>query len=154
MTSSTIRPVASSDIPRLLSLVEQYWGFEGLAGFEATRVGAELERLLENPSLGSGWIATSADEPAGYLLAVYVFSLEHLGLTAEIDEFFVLPTFRGQGIGSGLLGAAEQEFARRRCTNVFLQIGHVNDSARDFYRAHGFGERSGFELLDKMLLRG
>ncbi|MGH8222405.1 MAG: GNAT family N-acetyltransferase [Woeseiaceae bacterium] len=152
--SPTIRPVAPGDIPRLLILVEQYWGFEGIAGFEATHVGTELERLCGNSALGSGWIAWAGDKPAGYLLAVYVFSLEHLGLTAEIDEFFVLPSFRGQGIGSALLRAAEDEFARKKCTNISLQIGHDNDGARTFYRAHGFGERSGFELLDKMLPRG
>lgn len=42
-----------------------------------------------------GWIAMDADKPIGYLLAVYVFSLEHLGLTAEIDEFYVVPEQRG-----------------------------------------------------------
>lgn len=149
-----IRPVTAGEIPSLLQLVEKYWDFEGLSGFDVARVGAELGRLCGDPALGSGWIARAGDRPAGYLLAVYVFSLEHLGLTAEIDEFFVLPSFRGQGIGSELLREAEDEFARRKCTNVYLQLGRENDGARAFYRAHGFGERSGFDLLDKMLPRG
>jgi len=46
---------------------------------------------------------------------------------------------------------AEAEFRRRRCTNVFLQIGKGNDRALAFYRAHGFDGRAGFDLLDKML---
>jgi ribosomal protein S18 acetylase RimI-like enzyme len=103
--------------------------------------------------LGSGWIATAKGAAVGYLLAVYVFSLEHLGLTAEIDEFFVLPSARGNGIGEALLRQAEDEFVRRKCTNVSLQLGRGNDRARVFYRAHGYGERAGFELLDKMLPR-
>jgi GNAT superfamily N-acetyltransferase len=90
-------------------------------------------------------------KPAGYLLAVYVFSLEHLGVTAEIDEFFVLPSCRGHGAGSQLLQAAEAEFARMKCTNVSLQLGRGNDTARTFYRRQGYSERAGFELLDKML---
>ena len=81
--------------------------------------------------------------PVGYLLAVYVFSLEHLGLTAEIDEFFVLPSARGRGIGEELLRLAEAEFVRRGCTNVSLQLGRGNDRARTFYRALGYGERDG-----------
>jgi GNAT superfamily N-acetyltransferase len=40
---------------------------------------------------------------AGYLLAVYVFSLEHLGVTAEIDEFFVLQSRRRHGVGTEFL---------------------------------------------------
>jgi ribosomal protein S18 acetylase RimI-like enzyme len=152
--NAIIRPMAKGDIPALLRLVEEYWIFEDIAGFDAARVTKELERLLADPALGSGWVAWAGHDPAGYLLAVYVFSLEHLGLTAEIDEFFVLPSFRGREIGSELLGAAEAEFIRRNCTNVSLQLGHGNDSARAFYREHGYGERAGFELLDKMLPRG
>jgi len=152
--NAVIRPLAVNDISALLRLVEEYWIFEDIAGFDPDRVTAELERLLADPALGSGWIASAGHDAAGYLLAVYVFSLEHLGLTAEIDEFFVLPSFRGREIGSGLLRAAEAEFVRRNCTNVSLQIGRENDRARAFYREHGYGERAGFELLDKMLPRG
>jgi GNAT superfamily N-acetyltransferase len=148
-----IRPVTVKDVPSLLPLVEQYWIFEDVAGFDGVAVARELERLCADPLLGSGWIATVKGAAVGYLLAVYVFSLEHLGLTAEIDEFFVLPSARGNGVGEALLRQAEDEFARRGCTNVSLQLGRGNDRARAFYRAHGYGERAGFELLDKTLPR-
>jgi ribosomal protein S18 acetylase RimI-like enzyme len=92
--------------------------------------------------------------PVGYLLGVYVFSLEHLGLTAEIDEFFVMPQQRGHGIGLQLLKIAEAVFVQAGCTNVSLQLSRRNDSARAFYRRQGYTERSGYELLDKMLRDG
>jgi GNAT superfamily N-acetyltransferase len=152
--SDEVRPLRAADIPGLLPLVEQYWIFEDIAGFDATRVARQLERLVADPGLGNGWIAVARGAPVGYLLAVYVFSLEHLGLTAEIDEFFVLPSARGKGAGDGLLRLAEAEFARRRCTSVALQLGRGNDRARAFYRAHGYGERAGFDMLDKMLGQG
>jgi len=149
-----IRPVSQADIPALLRLVEEYWRFEDISGFDPARVTVELERLLAETTLGSAWIASAGRDAAGYLIAVYVFSLEHLGLTAEIDEFFVLPSFRGRETGSKLLRIAEEEFVRRRCTNVSLQLGRGNEKARMFYRQHGYGERAGYELLDKMLPRG
>jgi GNAT superfamily N-acetyltransferase len=149
--TSTVRRAAAGDVPALLALIEQYWAFEDIAGFDPARVGGQLERLFADPRLGAGWLAEVNRKPAGYLLAVYVFSLEHLGLTAEIDEFFVLPSCRGQGAGSQLLQAAEAEFARVKCTNVSLQLGRGNDVAREFYRRHGYSDRAGFELLDKML---
>ena len=152
--SIDIRPITSKDIPALLPLIEQYWIFENVAGFATARVTKELQRFCADPALGSGWIATVDGKPVGYLLAVYVFSLEHLGLTAEIDEFFVLPSARGKGIGDELLRLAEVEFIRRGCTNVALQLGKGNDRARAFYRAHGYDERAGFELLDKRLPGG
>jgi GNAT superfamily N-acetyltransferase len=149
--SAEVCPAGATDVPDLLPLVEQYWIFEDIAHFEPARVGPELARALSDPGLMSGWVARLRGRAVGYLLAVYVFSLEHLGLTAEIDEFFVLPSARGKGLGDALLRAAEAEFVRRGCTNVSLQLGRGNDGARVFYRAHGYVERAGFELLDKML---
>jgi ribosomal protein S18 acetylase RimI-like enzyme len=132
-------------------LVSDYWTFEGIAGFEPPRIAQELTRLLSQPHLGAGWIAIVDGVAAGYLLAVYVFSLEHRGVTAEIDEFFVSSSRRGSGIGVDLLKAAESEFTRAGLTNVSLQVARNNDAGRRFYRARGYTARAGYELLDKML---
>lgn len=147
----TIRQATARDVPALLPLIADYWRFEDIGGFEPRRVAAQLTRLLSEPRLGIGWMAVAAGEAVGYLLGVYVFSLEHLGLTAEIDEFFVAPSQRGSGLGRKLLAAAESEFVRVGCTNVSLQLSRGNDAARVFYHRHGYTDRSGYELLDKML---
>ncbi|MEZ5553800.1 MAG: GNAT family N-acetyltransferase [Pseudomonadales bacterium] len=146
-----IKRAEPGDSVKLLPLVAAYWEYESISGFDQSRVGPPLERLLATPGLGAGWIAYQDKVAIGYLLSVYVFSLEHLGLTAEIDEFFVLPFGRSSGVGSELLGAAESEFVRIGCTNVSLQLSRANDAARRFYRRSGFAERSGYDLLDKML---
>jgi GNAT superfamily N-acetyltransferase len=149
-----IREATGGDVPALLPLVEEYWSFEAISGFESSCVAAQLKRLLSEPRLGAGWISTADGVAVGYLLAVYVFSLEHLGITAEIDELFVLSSQRGRGIGAELLKVAESEFRRVGCTNVSLQLSRHNSSARAFYRRHEYVERSGYELLDKMLHDG
>jgi GNAT superfamily N-acetyltransferase len=146
-----IRRATASDVPALLPLIADYWSFEAISGFEAQRVAAQLERLLSQPGLGAGWLAVVDGVAVGYLLAVYVFSLEHLGVTAEIDEFFVQPSQRGNGLGTELLETAEAEFVRAGCTNVALQLARGNDAGRAFYHRHGYTERSAYELLDKML---
>jgi GNAT superfamily N-acetyltransferase len=149
--NAEIRPATVADVPALVPLVEQYWAFEDITHFDLPQVSRVLSRALSDPARMSGWVARMDGDAVAYLLAAYVFSLEHLGLTAEIDEFFVLPGARGRGLGNRLLQLAEAEFRARGCTNVFLQIGRGNDGARVFYRANGFAERAGFELLDKML---
>ena len=135
--SNDIRPVTTKDIPALLPLIRQYWLFEDVAGFEPARVGRELEGAVADPKLASGWIAFARDEPVGYLLAVYVFSLEHLGLTAEIDEFFVLPSARGKGIGQALLKRVASIAAERGCARFEWSVLDWNQSAIDFYQRLG-----------------
>jgi GNAT superfamily N-acetyltransferase len=146
-----IRSATGADVRALVDLVEQYWKFEAIEGFDAVRIAALFQRMASQPGLGQAWIATADGEPAGYLLAVYVFSLEYQGLTAEIDELFVLPRFRRFGLGAKLLAAAEAAFRDGGCTVAFLQIGRDNAAARAFYRGHGYADRAGFELVDKKL---
>jgi GNAT superfamily N-acetyltransferase len=146
-----VRLATHDDIPGVMRLVADYWSFEGIGGFDAATLAAQLDHLLSNRRLGDLWVAATPDALAGYLVAVYVFSLEHKGVVAEIDEFYVVPTGRGRGVGHALLAAAETRFRELHCTNVSLQLGRDNDSARRFYHGHGYRDRAGFELLDKML---
>lgn len=146
-----IQPAGPTDVEVLLPMVEQYWRFEAIEGFDAARMRKLLTRVLEDEHLGRAWVATIYGEPAGYLLAVYVFSLEHQGVTAEIDEFFVLPAHRGLGLGHQMLAVAEAQFRVEGCTNVSLQLGRSNDEARKFYRSNGFEDRAGFDLVSKKL---
>ena len=145
----SIRRATPDDAGLLLPLVEDYWRFEELAGFDTARIGRELRRMLAEPRLGTGWLAEAGGRAVAYLLAVYVFSLEHRGMTAEIDELYVLPSARSGGVGARLLAAAEAEFAAAGCTNVSLPLGRANDGGRNFYCRHGYRPRAGFELLEK-----
>jgi GNAT superfamily N-acetyltransferase len=146
-----IRLAAPRDSATLVPLVEQYWRFEAIEGFDAGRVAALLERVLADAVLGRAWLATVDGRPAGYLLAVFVFSLEYQGLTAEIDELFVAQRHRSLGLGGKLLDAAEEHFRSTGCTHVALQIGRDNEAARAFYQRRGFTGRNGFELVSKAL---
>jgi GNAT superfamily N-acetyltransferase len=147
-----IRRARTGDIPQLLSLIRRYWDFEGIAGFAALRIELVLKELLEGPlPRGSIWVAEAHGTLAGYLIVVHVVSVEHQGLMAEIDEFFVLPESRARGIGTQLLAAAEAELAQRGCVRLQLQLALGNRRARAFYERLGFGARPGYELLDKPL---
>jgi GNAT superfamily N-acetyltransferase len=149
--SMDVRAASSADLPALVSLVRRYWEFEGIAGFDALRVELVLKQLFADPALGTVWVAESGARLAGYLIAVRVLSVEHQGTMGEIDEFFVVPEARGQGVGGRLLAAAECALARRGCVRLQLQLHTANSAARRFYARHGYAARGGYELLDKPL---
>lgn len=139
------------DVQQLLPLIEAYWQFESLAGFDPKRIASGLAELLSRPQQGACWIATAAGRPVGYLLGVYVFSLEHFGLTAEIDELYVVPASRGSGVGRALIETAEACFRDAGCSNVSLQLALGNAPARAFYRRMDYAPRERFVLLEKPL---
>ena len=151
--SVEIRAAALPDIPQLLALVRRYWEFEKIAGFTALRVELVLKQLLAEPRLGSAWVAEEGGQLIAYLIAVLVLSVEHQGLMAEIDEFFVRPEARGRGVGARMLAAAEAALAARGCVRLQLQLSETNEPARAFYERRGYGARGGYRLLDKALAR-
>jgi GNAT superfamily N-acetyltransferase len=146
-----IRSATLADVSGIASLVERYWEFEGIAGYHRPRIESLLAGLLSTADRGAIWVAESDAGPCGYLLAVFMFSLEHAGLMAEIDEIFVLPEMRSSGIGALLLAAAERDMRARGLRRLQLQLGVENHRGRAFYSSHGFLARSGYELLDKSL---
>lgn len=146
-----IRAALATDVPRLLALVRRYWEFEGIGGFDALRIELLLQQLTAPRAPGEIWVAAEAGQLRGYLILVHVLSLEHQGLMAEIDEFFVEPQLRSRGVGAALLAAAESALRARGCVRVQLQLAHGNVAARQFYERRGFAARAGYGLLDKAL---
>ncbi|MGA2778391.1 MAG: GNAT family N-acetyltransferase [Steroidobacteraceae bacterium] len=149
--SIQIRRAQVSDVAAIAPLVAAYWDYERIAGFERARVEAHLSTLLSGPERGGCWVAEHDAALAGYLIAVYVFSLEHGGLMAEIDEFYLRPHARHFGAGSALLAESEREMAAAGISRVQLQVGVRNDQARGFYERRGYRRRSAYDLYDKPL---
>jgi GNAT superfamily N-acetyltransferase len=144
-----IRFASTDDAAAIAALVERYWEFESIEGFDRLRVATLLAQLISEPQRGACWVAEADGRLAGYLLAVFAFSLEHGGLMAEIDEVFVSDEFRSAGLGSLLVTRAERDLAERGMVRLQLQLGVHNESARRFYQRHGFLRRAGYELFDK-----
>jgi GNAT superfamily N-acetyltransferase len=146
-----VRLATVGDIAGIASLAERYWKFESIDGFDRARIEALLGDLLSGPQRGACWVAEADGRLCGYLLAVFMFSLEHGGLMAEIDEVFVSQEMRSAGVGSFLVAQAERDLVRRGLVRLQLQLGVDNHRARRFYERHGFRRRAGYELLDKPL---
>lgn len=148
-----IRLADASDLSTLTALIERYWEFERIKGFDAARITTLLNELFRSPDRGQIWIASIDGRSVGYLLAAYLFSLEHGGLMAEIDEFFVVPEKRSLKIGAALLDAATTAMTQRGITHAQLQLDIHNTRGQRFYEQHGFAALSAYGLLHKSLQR-
>jgi len=150
-TGAEVRLAISTDTLQIARLVEHYWSFEQIEGFDTHVVQTLLNTLVSQPQLGAVWLATIGGGPAGYAIVTFMFSLEHRGMMAEIDEFFVLPAARSHGVGARLMTACEEYLRARAFDRLQLQINRDNRPARSFYQRHGFNDRAAYQLLDKSL---
>lgn len=55
-----------------------------------------------------------------------------------VQNLYVVPEARGEGVGSDLLAAAERALADSGVDHVALEVMADNEDARRFYRRHGY----------------
>jgi ribosomal-protein-alanine N-acetyltransferase len=90
--------------------------------------------LAEQPRSRYYLVADDGGPIAGYAgLLVAAAQADVLTLAVAADRW-------GQGIGSALLEALLAEAARRKCTEVFLEVRTDNTRAQRLYRRYGFGQ--------------
>src|SRR3989338_285637 len=71
----------------------------------------------------------------------YIIGLGRRGSSAvRIYTFCVKKDYRLKGIGTSLLQRFERECQRRGVSNLVLEVGEDNSSARRFYKRNGFVE--------------
>lgn len=143
--NTELRLAEAHNLEELQPLVRACHEFEGIESSEAQRESA-LHRLLSDPALGAIWLIFADEVLAGYIALCRGFSIEFNGFDAFIDEFYLQPEFRGQGIGSRVLVAIKQQARQMEINALHLEVACNNHRARKLYSA------AGFEARDKYLL--
>jgi GNAT superfamily N-acetyltransferase len=105
--------------------------------FNELMVRKNLSELFQNFHYGVIYLARDQQTPIGYLVVCFDFSLEYRGKGAWVDELFVEPTHRGQGIGTQLLDLAQIASRRLGAQTLHLEVNHGN-RAIELYRRRGF----------------
>ena len=146
-----ILPASLDTIPVLVELMRQYWEFEQIRGFSAERAEQLLQTFLAQPQLGRGWIAYSEQQVLGHLLCSSLFSFEYGGLTATIDELYVIAEARSQGVGRLLVAHAEDEMRKLGCVHIEMEVAAHNVRAQRFYSLLDFATRAGYSMMHKAL---
>ena len=102
-----------------------------------------LSRLDQQIAEGSTYlVAWDGDRPVGH--AHIAWAGTHLGVP-EIQDVFVLPERRRQGIGAQLTDAAEQEARARGWESISLSVSQDgNVAARSLYAKLGYAD-AGFD---------
>ena len=119
----------------------QQFSLEVNAPLTMEHIEMALEPLLDNPSLGDVWLIED-DQPIGYLVITWGWGIESGGKEALIDELFVVPEARSQGLATAMLQAALNRAQELGTKAVFLETELDNPKSRDLYKRLGFQQES------------
>jgi GNAT superfamily N-acetyltransferase len=138
-----------SDLSLVLELVEEFHETENLV-FDKNNVRDVLIQFLSNEFFGQTWLIWQEDEVIGYIILTLGYSLEYRGRDAFVDEFYLRPQHRGQGIGTQTLRFAEEICHSLGVQALHLEVDFENPKVQRLYHRVGYQKHERF-LMTKLL---
>lgn len=133
MQGILIRAAAEADFNQLILLFKEFSVYQKLPG----RMKNNFNQLKEEKDFFHGFVAETSDKKiigyATWFFTYYTWS----GKGLYIDDLYIVPEFRGKGIGTLLMERITSFAKENKCHKVRWQVSHWNTSAIEFYRKMG-----------------
>ena len=136
-SSQTIRPATESDVPLILEFIRELAVYEKLLDRVEANEARLREALFGTTPVASCVLAYQAELPVAFALYYFTYST-FAGLPGlYLEDLFVKPDFRGQGLGHALLQHLAKLAKDRGCWRIEWAVLHWNQSAIRFYEKLG-----------------
>ena len=132
-----VEAATSEDVPLLLELIRALADYERMSA-DVVATEARLRDTLFGPTpRAEAVVARVAGQPVGFAVWFHNYStfLGRPGL--YLEDLFVLPDWRGRGIGSTLLRHLARIAVERGCGRMEWSVLNWNEPAIGFYRKLG-----------------
>lgn len=107
------------------------------SGPDATQLGNRFTRLLERDDV-IVLVAGSDRDPTGFAFLTLRPTVYYDGPLAQLEELYVRPARRDQGIGTALLRTAIHLVREHDGGEIQINVDEVDADTRRFYERHGF----------------
>jgi GNAT superfamily N-acetyltransferase len=131
-----VQSACVDDLDVVAALLRMQYDEHGIAVAPA-RLTEAVRAMLLDPACGAILLARHP-KVVGLVVLSYVWTLEHGGRTAWVDEVFVAPTYRGRGVGRLLLRVALAVAQKAGCRIAQLEVVQGHKRAERLYQREGF----------------
>lgn len=137
LSTLTITPAQPADVSAIYDLISALAEYEQLA-HEVTGNQADLAaHLFSDRPYAEALIARVNDTPVGFALFFHNYSTFLMKPGIYLEDLFVLPDYRGRGIGKALLQQLGQLAIERHCGRLEWNVLDWNSPAIAFYERMG-----------------
>jgi len=128
-----IRKANDKDLPAIFGLIKELAEFE--KGLD--KVTNSLNQMQEEKDFFHCYVAEREGEVIGMALYYFVY-YTWVGKSLYLEDLYVKESFRGQNIGSQLMGKMLEVAREENCKRFRLQVLNWNEPAIGFYEKNGF----------------
>ncbi len=133
----TIIPAQESDIPLLLDFIRKLADYEQLSTEVVADESTLRESLFGSKPAAEVLLAYWANQAVGFAVYFHNFSTFIGRPGIYLEDLFVIPAFRGKGVGKALLSHLAGIAQKRNCARLEWAVLDWNQPAIDFYRRLG-----------------
>lgn len=133
----SLRLATEQDIPTILRFINGLAEYEKLADQVVATEQKLRETLFGEKRYAEVIIAEYQQQQAGFALFFHNYSTFLAKPGIYLEDLFVLPEFRGKGLGKQLLSYLAQLAVERHCGRLEWSVLDWNQPAIDFYQAQG-----------------
>lgn len=122
--------------------------------FDPPALQAAARGLVARQGRGAILIARDDATPIGVAALTYIWTLEHGGKVAWLEELYVEPAYRNRGIGTRLLIDAMTLARTEGCLALDLEVVEAQGAAIRLYERHGFGQLGRIRMARRLASTG
>ncbi|MFP4411879.1 N-acetyltransferase family protein, partial [Coleofasciculus sp.] len=134
MNKLKIRPATPTDVPVLFELIQALAEYEKLSHLVTGTVDALQDHLFGAKPYVEAILAEYEGQTVGFALFFFNYSTFLTKPGIYIEDLFVRPEFRRQGIGKALLTYVAQLAVERDCGRLEWSVLDWNEPAIAFYQ--------------------
>jgi diamine N-acetyltransferase len=97
-----------------------------------------VQGLFDNPERGRILVVARGQRVVGVAVLSFLWTLEHGGQAAWLDELYIEPDQRRLGIGRELVQVSMQAAAEAGCKTLDLEVEDGHEDATRLYQRLGF----------------
>lgn len=151
-----IRTASETDIPHIVTLIREFAAFEKMDHLcEVTEEGL-VRALFQKDATTRCVVATSEGDCVGYALFYPIFRSFRGVPSMYLEDLYVTPHMRGNGVGLQLVKAVARAAAAAGFRRMDWQVLKWNTEAKIFYESLGAendDENLDFRLMDEVFLK-
>ncbi|MBK7870188.1 MAG: GNAT family N-acetyltransferase [Saprospiraceae bacterium] len=129
------------DVELILKMQQDFYAIDDY-NFNRDAAKEALRIFLNNSNYGKIWLIMGNGQNVGYVALTLGFSFEFKGRDAFLDELYVLPEYRSNGIGTKTVEFVAEKAKEMGVKAIHLEVEIHNEAGRALYRSFDFQDHN------------
>ena len=150
MNELTFRPITAADETDFYTMAEDFYHSDAvLHPIPAEYHRRAFAEMMRSGQYLSGYIFTDGDNTAGFAVTNRMMQHEAGGVMVWVEDLYIRPAYRGQGLGSRFLAWLEEQL-RGDAVMLRLETEPENERAQELYYRLGYENLNYLQMIKRL----